>query len=82
MRRIYSSRADSLGITVFSVDNPVHVPTLKAWDMMPRTRIERETAGCAYHYFFSDGGTVSGRSNQATPTSRCMWLMLSPPGAS
>jgi len=35
MRRIYPSREDSLGVTLFSNGGPTSVTTLEAWDMMP-----------------------------------------------
>ena len=35
MRRIYPSRADSVGVTLFSVGGAARVPTLEAWEMMP-----------------------------------------------
>jgi len=35
VRRIYPSRRDSVGVTVFSKGGPATVTTLKAWDMMP-----------------------------------------------
>jgi beta-fructofuranosidase len=35
MRRIYPSRADSLGVAVFANGGPAGVRTLEAWDMMP-----------------------------------------------
>ena len=35
MRRIYPSREDSLGVTLFSNGGPATVTTLEAWDMMP-----------------------------------------------
>ena len=34
-RRIYPSRKDSVGVTVFSRGGPTKVVRLKAWDMMP-----------------------------------------------
>ena len=34
-RRVYPTRADSVGVTLFSVGGSVRVPTLEAWDMMP-----------------------------------------------
>ena len=35
MRRIYPSRADSVGVALFSNGGPATVATLEAWDMMP-----------------------------------------------
>ena len=35
MRRIYPSREDSVGVTLFSDGGPASVKTLEAWDMMP-----------------------------------------------
>jgi len=35
MRRIYPSREDSVGVTLFSNAGPASVATLEAWDMMP-----------------------------------------------
>ena len=35
MRRIYPSREDSVGVTLFSNAGPASVTTLEAWDMMP-----------------------------------------------
>ncbi len=35
MRRIYPSREDSVGVTLFSNGGPATVATLEAWDMMP-----------------------------------------------
>ena len=35
MRRIYPSRTDSIGLTLFSNGGPARVTTLEAWDMMP-----------------------------------------------
>ena len=35
MRRIYPSREDSVGVTLFSEGGPTRVPTLEAWEMMP-----------------------------------------------
>lgn len=35
MRRIYPSRADSVGVKVFSNGGPVNVPSLEAWTMVP-----------------------------------------------
>ena len=35
MRRIYPSREDSLGVTLFANGGPATVVTLEAWDMMP-----------------------------------------------
>ena len=35
MRRIYPSREDSVGVTIFSNGGPASVVTLKAWEMMP-----------------------------------------------
>ncbi|HNQ90874.1 MAG TPA: GH32 C-terminal domain-containing protein [Verrucomicrobiota bacterium] len=35
MRRLYPSRADSLGVRLFSVGGPASVPLIEAWDMMP-----------------------------------------------
>ena len=35
MRRIYPSRADSVGVTLFSTGGPAIVPILEAWEMMP-----------------------------------------------
>jgi beta-fructofuranosidase len=35
MRRVYPSRHDSLGVTLFSNGGPARVTTLQAWDMMP-----------------------------------------------
>ncbi|KPJ68797.1 MAG: hypothetical protein AMS14_12000, partial [Planctomycetes bacterium DG_20] len=34
-RRMYPSRADSVGVALFSSGGPTKVPTLEAWDMMP-----------------------------------------------
>ncbi len=34
-RRVYPTRADSVGVTLFSSGGPAKVPTLEAWDMMP-----------------------------------------------
>jgi len=34
-RRIYPSREDSVGVTLFSKGGPTGVPRLEAWDMMP-----------------------------------------------
>jgi len=35
MRRIYPSREDSVGVTLFSEGGATRVPTLEAWEMMP-----------------------------------------------
>ncbi len=35
MRRIYPSRADSLGVRLFARGGPARVATLEAWEMMP-----------------------------------------------
>ena len=35
MRRVYPSRADSVGVAVFSNGGPASVTTLEAWNMMP-----------------------------------------------
>ena len=35
MRRIYPSRADSIGVSLFSTGGPTRVQTLKAWKIMP-----------------------------------------------
>jgi beta-fructofuranosidase len=35
MRRVYPSREDSVGVTLFSNGGPASVTTLQAWDMMP-----------------------------------------------
>lgn len=35
MRRIYPSRKDSVGVTLFFTGGPADVRTLEAWDMMP-----------------------------------------------
>jgi len=35
MRRIYPSREDSVGVTLFSTGAPATVTTLEAWDIMP-----------------------------------------------
>jgi beta-fructofuranosidase len=35
MRRIYPSREDSVGVTLFSEGGTIRVPTLEAWEMMP-----------------------------------------------
>ncbi len=35
MRRIYPSRKESIGVTVFSLGGPAQITTLEAWDMMP-----------------------------------------------
>lgn len=35
MRRVYPSREDSLGVTLFSNGGPATVTTLESWDMMP-----------------------------------------------
>ena len=35
MRRIYPSRDDSVGVTLFSTGGPATVTTLEAWDLMP-----------------------------------------------
>ncbi len=35
MRRVYPSRADSLGVAIFSHGGPARVAALEAWDMMP-----------------------------------------------
>ena len=35
MRRIYPSREDSVGVTLFSAGGPATVTTLEAWDIMP-----------------------------------------------
>ena len=35
MRRIYPSRADSLGVKLFSKGAPATVKKLQAWEMMP-----------------------------------------------
>jgi beta-fructofuranosidase len=35
MRRIYPSRADSVGVTLFSRGGPANVATLEAWEMSP-----------------------------------------------
>jgi len=35
MRRIYPSRADSIGISLFANGGPATVKMLRAWDMMP-----------------------------------------------
>ena len=35
MRRIYPSRSDSLGVTLYSRGGAARVPTLQAWEMMP-----------------------------------------------
>ncbi len=35
MRRIYPSREDSIGVTLFANGGPANVATLEAWDMMP-----------------------------------------------
>jgi beta-fructofuranosidase len=35
MRRIYPSRDDSLGVSLFSTGGPAAVATLEAWDLMP-----------------------------------------------
>jgi len=35
MRRIYPSRADSVGMRLFSNGGPASATTLEAWDMMP-----------------------------------------------
>ncbi|MHB1307363.1 MAG: glycoside hydrolase family 32 protein [Limisphaerales bacterium] len=35
MRRVYPSRPDSLGVSLFSHGGPARVATLEAWDLMP-----------------------------------------------
>ena len=35
MRRIYPTRKDSLGVTLYSEGGPSKVTKLEAWDMMP-----------------------------------------------
>jgi beta-fructofuranosidase len=35
MRRIYPSRADSVGVKLFSNGGPANVAALEAWEMMP-----------------------------------------------
>jgi sucrose-6-phosphate hydrolase SacC (GH32 family) len=35
MRRVYPSRADSVGVAIFAEGGPANVATLEAWDMMP-----------------------------------------------
>ena len=35
MRRIYPSRADSIGVSVFTQGGSLQVPTAEAWEMMP-----------------------------------------------
>jgi len=35
MRRVYPSRPDSVGVTLFSIDGPIRVSKLEAWQMMP-----------------------------------------------
>ena len=35
MRRVYPSRADSVGVAIFSRGGPARVPSLRKWDMMP-----------------------------------------------
>jgi beta-fructofuranosidase len=35
MRRIYPTRADSLGVALFSNGGPTKVPVVEAWEMMP-----------------------------------------------
>jgi beta-fructofuranosidase len=35
MRRVYPSRQDSVGVTVFANGGPASVATIEAWDMMP-----------------------------------------------
>jgi len=40
MRRIYPSRADSLGVTLFSLGGAAVVTALEAWDMAPANPCE------------------------------------------
>lgn len=35
MRRIYPSREDSVGVTVFNAGGPAPVQEIQAWDLMP-----------------------------------------------
>ena len=35
MRRVYPSKADSVGVAIFSQGGPAHVANLHKWDMMP-----------------------------------------------